>query len=439
MTSHGSLLSIVFLALILVPARSSARPRQETLTLPRAIEIAMKQQPSVRQAQATIEGANARVDQAKVARRPTISLSASLDGGSTQVRAITSSTGQTTGGFLDPDAGFGVSASLSWRIFDFGQTRANIRAAEASAEATGVSIRTTTLDIEANVSIAFLEAVARQRLIAVADATVESEELHLEQARRFVAAQAKDPIEVAQAQARAANARSALAQAQSNAAVALANLRNAIGWLDPQVTFAVDPAWPTPPTSDPGALDVLVTEGRKHRPEILQIDREVIAAEASLTAAEYSRRPVLSANASTQWNPDTNDATPQPAWGVGLSLTWQLYDGGRASADIRAARASLAGVQAQRDALLVALTAELDAARSRIVANRANVAASTEAVFAARAQLELADARYTQGLGSQIELADAQTAITTAEGNLISAEWQLADAWTQLRRALGDV
>ena len=56
---------------------------------------------------------------------------------------------------------------------------------------------------------------------------------------------------------------------------------------------------------------------------------------------------------------------------------------------------------------------------------------------AARAQLKLADARYTQGLGSQIELADAQTAVTLAEGNLISAEWQLADAWAQLRRALG--
>ena len=55
----------------------------------------------------------------------------------------------------------------------------------------------------------------------------------------------------------------------------------------------------------------------------------------------------------------------------------------------------------------------------------------------AGAQLKLAEARYTQGLGSQIELADAQTAVTTAEGNLIQAEWQLAEAWAQLRRALG--
>ncbi len=35
---------------------------------------------------------------------------------------------------------------------------------------------------------------------------------------------------------------------------------------------------------------------------------------------------------------------------------------------------------------------------------------------AAQAQSRLANARYTQGLGSQIELTDAQTAVTTAEG-----------------------
>src|SRR5678816_2911129 len=55
---------------------------------------------------------------------------------------------------------------------------------------------------------------------------------------------------------------------------------------------------------------------------------------------------------------------------------------------------------------------------------------------AARAQLQLSEARYTQGLGSQIELADAQTAVTTAEGNLVQAEFQLASAWAQRHRAV---
>jgi outer membrane protein TolC len=406
-------------------APAVAQPRQEALTLPRAIEIAMQQQPNIRATKADIEAARGRVDQANVARRPTLSVDASVGAGSNK------------GTFLDPAIRTGIGASANWRIYDFGQTRANIRAAEASAAAVEASIGTTTLDIESTVSIAFLEAVARMRLIAVADATVKSEELHLDQARKFVAAQAKDPIEVAQAQARAANARSALSQAQANSAVALANLRSAIGWVDPEVTFVVDLSWPTPPVDEPTGLPGLVDAARKNRPELVQLDKQVIAAEASVTAAEAQRRPVLSANASTGWDLGTGAWDAEPSWNAGLVLSWQLYDGGASAASQRIARASLAGVMASRDTLLVSLTSQLDAARSRIIANRANVIASTEAVTAARAQLNLANARYTQGLGSQIELADAQTAVTTAEGNLIQAEWQLADAWAQLRRALG--
>jgi outer membrane protein TolC len=83
------------------------------------------------------------------------------------------------------------------------------------------------------------------------------------------------------------------------------------------------------------------------------------------------------------------------------------------------------------------MTSQLDSARAQIDANRAATQASKEAVESAQAQLKLAEARYAQGLGSQIELADAQTAVTTAEGNLIQSEFALGQAWATLRRSLG--
>jgi outer membrane protein len=201
----------------------------------------------------------------------------------------------------------------------------------------------------------------------------------------------------------------------------------------------VDPNWPTPPTEEPAPLVQLVATSRQHRAEILQLDKQIAAAEANVQAAQYERRPILSATASSQWNPDSTDWSPEPSWTAGLTLSWQLFDGGRSRADQRVARANVMSAQAERDALLVTLTSQLDSARAQIIANRVNVLASTEAVTAARAQLRLAEARYAQGLGSQIELADAQTAVTTAEGNLVTAQFQLADAWAQLRRAIGEV
>ncbi|MBX3157610.1 MAG: TolC family protein [Deltaproteobacteria bacterium] len=404
-------------------------PVVETLTLERAIEIAVQQQPALRQTRAQIEAANGRVDLARVARAPTANLGASLNTGSTRPGADL-----FTGGFFTPHAGLALTASASWRIYDFGQTSSNIRAAELNARATTATLDTASLDVRTGVELAYLEAVARGRLVKVAETTMKSEDLHLDQARRFVAAQAKDPIELAQAQSRAANARSAYAQAQALEAISLANLRAAIGWLDPTRSPSVTGEWPTPPTAEPPLLMALV-ETARHRPELRQLDLQIQASQASLDAALRERRPVLSASAATQWQPDTSDPTPQPSWQASLTLSWALFDGGRAKADQRIARANVAGALANRDALLVQLTTQLDASRSQIIANKANVAASTEAVTAARAQLRLAEARYAQGLGSQIELADAQVAVTTAEGNLVSAEFQLATAWATLHRA----
>jgi outer membrane protein len=407
------------------------------LTMPRAVELAMKQNPTLRQARASAAASAARVELSRVPLRPTLNAAGTLGTGSRRPVACAGDPTQTCGGFFSPDYSTGLSANLNWRIYDFGQTAAQTRAAEANAAASQAGIATNVLDVRVNVETAYLTAVARAKLVTVAETTVKSEETHLDQARRFVAAQAHDPIEVAQAQARAANAHSALAQAQSDAAVALADLRAAIGWVDATRALQIDVTWPEPIAQEPPVLTALVETARAHRPEIVQADKEIAAAQASLDAAHAEKRPTLSANAQTSWNPGREDWSPQPTWSAGLTLSLPILDGGRSSADIKIARANLESASAQHDALLVNLTASLESARAQIIANRANVAASNEAVTAAQAQLKLADARYAQGLGSQIELADAQTAVTTAQGNLVSAELQLADAWAQLRRQVG--
>ncbi len=417
------------------------------LSMAAAVELALKQQPQLRQNYAQIEAARGRVDGARVARRPTVSLGASVQAGSSRSGFCqpldADGDGEpdgvplTCGGFFSPQVTTNFSTSANWRIWDFGQTGLAIRAAELSAEATEATVATAVLDVRTNVEVTYLEAVARQRLIGVAQTTVDNEILHVDQARRFVEAGARDPIEVVQAQSRAANAKSALAQAQSSQAISLANLRAAIGWIDAERSPVVATEWPAPPAAPPESLTALLVVARLRRPEVVAVDKQIQAAEASYDVSAAQRRPVLNANASTQWNPGSTEWRPEPSWSASLSLQWQLYDGGRAAADKRVARANVTVAEAQRDALLVSLTSELELARAQIFANRANVEASTEAVGAARAQLKLAEGRYAQGLGSQIELADAQVAVTTAEGNLVTAEWQLARAWAQLRRSLG--
>ena len=419
--------------LIATPAAAET----QTLSMEQAVEIALKQQPTLRQSRAQVEAALGRVEQVEATKHPTLSLSANASIGAG---------GRDFSDLGRPAASFGLGATAALKITDFGQTAAQLRAAQLSAEASRAGVMSDVNDVRSQVEVTYLEAVARARLVTVAEATVKSEEAHLDQAKRFVAAQAKDPIEVVQAQSRAANARASLAQAQSQAAIALANLRAAIGWVDPSATLAISTSWPEPPSEAPPALTELVTTARKYRPELVQLDKQVAASEASIDAARAQRRPTLSATARADFSPSYEFRDPgvgfdryndNSSWSIGLALTWQALDGGRTAADVRVARANRESALAQRDALLLDMTSQLDSARAQIDANRAATQASTEAVESARAQLKLAEARYAQGLGSQIELADAQTAVTTAEGNLIQSEFQLGQAWATLRRSLG--
>jgi outer membrane protein len=416
----------------------SSQPGTVRLSIEKVVELAMSQQASLRSARANAEASQARIALSRVPLRPTVSVGASLSAGSSGVRPCTDDPTQSCGGVFDPSSSTNFSAQASWLLYDFGQTAASIRAAEANAAASDASVLTTVLDVRTSAELAYLESVARHHLVLVAQATVDSELAHLEQARGFVNAGARDPIEVAQAQSRVASARSSLAQAQSNQAVALGNLRAAIGWVDPTRQVVTELTWPSS-TGEAAPLELarLVESARAKRPEIVQFDKQIAAAEASVDSVSASRRPTLSAFASTQWGPDSNDWTPDPAWSAGLQLSWTAFDGGRAAAEAKIAKAQLRATIAQRDALLVSLTSGLETARARIVANAANVQASSEAVVAAQAALRLAEARYAQGLGSQIEVADAQSAVTVAQGNVVVAEWQLADAWAQLRRAVG--
>jgi outer membrane protein len=427
-----------------VTAAEMSTPGKLILTMARAVELAEKQHPTIRIARAAVEAALGRVDSAAVVEHPTVTLSAGLDAGSTSVlcnQALGTGSGAINFSAACPEFNsVAYSTPLAavgrWTIYDFGLTHANVAAAEASADASVASVASTALDVRLNVETAYLQAIAYRRLVIVSQATVKSEEGHVDQAKRFVAAQAKDPIEVAQAEATLANAKSAEAQAESNEAVALATLRAAIGWLDPSRQPAVDQNWPTPPSEVPGDLEQYVETARKHRPDLVALEKDIVAAQLSAEAAHAERRPALGAAASIGWTPETHNWDPQPSWSAALTLSWALWDGGRSAADVRVANANEISAEAQRDSLLVSLVSTIEQYRTQILSNKASVSSSTEAVRAAQEELKLAEARYAQGLGSQIELSDAETAVTTASGNLISAEWQLATAWANLIRAV---
>jgi len=127
------------------------------------------------------------------------------------------------------------------------------------------------------------------------------------------------------------------------------------------------------------------------------------------------------------------------AWttSAGVTLGWTLFDGlsSRAAAD--GARARLEATRAQLDDRGQQIWQELDVASSDVASAGAQLPAADEGVAAARDLLGLADARYREGVGSSLELADAELELQSAAAQRVQVEYDLASARARLLSALG--
>jgi outer membrane protein len=121
------------------------------------------------------------------------------------------------------------------------------------------------------------------------------------------------------------------------------------------------------------------------------------------------------------------------------TATWPLFEGMVTPARVREARANALGVVAQRDAIKLSVRLDLERARLGIQSALAQLEAADEALKNAEERLSLAEGRYAAGVGTIIELGDAQLAETAAAAQRVQAAYALATARAQLLAALGRV
>src|SRR5207245_226566 len=160
-------------------------------------------------------------------------------------------------------------------------------------------------------------------------------------------------------------------------------------------------------------IDPLVDEAIKGRPELASLERQRRAQELQLKSTRGGYWPSLVASANVIDQGRDYDGLTWNASGT-LSLQWQLFQGLLTRSQVEEAEANLTAIEAQRDSERQSVRLEVDQARLAVRAAKAALGASEEALTNARLRLRLAEGRYQTGVGSVIELGDAQVALTQA-------------------------
>jgi outer membrane protein len=407
------------------------------LTLAEAVRSARQHQPQLLQAQAVTRAAGARSDQARSGLLPQLTGSASYSretANFTSRPGLTTSTGRSSSSF-DTVNFWSFGATLSQLIYDFGQTSGRWRAAQAAAEAQQDSEHATLIQVTLGAQTAFFTARAAKDLVGVARDNLANQEAHLRQIEGFVRAGTRPDIDLAQARTDRANAAVQLINAQNTYETAKAQLNQAMG-VEAPTDYEVASDTLPPVDGEERTLDPLLEEALGRRADYAALEKQARAQELTLRSVKGGYGPALGVSTgitdagqaidSTVWN-----------WNATVTLSWNIFQGGLTRAQSQEAQANLASARAQIDSLRQQVRVDVVQAQLAVRANKESLSATGEALVNARERLRLAEGRYRAGVGSVIELGDAQVALTTAAAQRVQAEYNLASSRAQLLRALG--
>ena len=419
-----------------------------TVTLDEA-ERAAAQRPDIRQADAAVAAGVARDEQARAPLLPQVKLDGLYErttGNRVQKPGHTNNypNGWQTYNWFDGQA------SVSQLLWDFGQTPNRWRAARTRAVALGDSARATRLQAIADVRTAYFRADAQKALVAVARQTLGNRQRHLEQIRGFVHAGTRPDIDLAQAIADEANARVQVIRSENNYAVARAELNQAMGTTGDTDYDVADQTLPPQP-GEASPVGPLIDEAIRARPDVAALDAQLRAQELTIRATRDGYWPTVSAVAGAESAGQSFDRSttlnnfdvPVPyggmAWNVfgGVHLSWEVFQGLLTRGQVHEANANLDALRAQHDALVQQVWVAVEQAALAVRASQEALVASGEALKGAQARLRMADGRYAAGVGSIIELSDAELAFELAGAQEVGAEYDLATARAALCLALG--
>jgi outer membrane protein len=332
--------------------------------------------------------------------------------------------------------GFSDSVVATQLLWDFDQTYGRYGAAKALSESALANERASQLLIVYNVRAAYFAARANKALAEVARQTVANDQKHLDQINGFVQAGTRSQIDLVQAKTDLSNAQLAQVNAENNYETAKQSLLLAMGSPGSTDFDVADESLPPVPSETSLELQPLVDEALKARPEMEAFIDQARAQTETIASAKGAYGPSISANAGFSQG---GDALDNLGWNgyIGVSLSWGIFQGGLTNATVREAEANLRSIAAQTEAERQQIASDVNNARLQVRGGLASAVASREVLVNAKELLRLAEGQYQTGIGSIIQLSDAQVAETVAEAQVIQADFTLAASRALLLKALG--
>jgi len=325
----------------------------------------------------------------------------------------------------------GAGVTLSQLITDFGRTFNLVSSSKLQEKAQNANALATAEDIVLATDQAFYNALQAQALLKVAQQTVTTRQSVQHQVDVLTQNKLKSNLDLSFAEVNLSQAKLLLLDAQNNVNSTIAALTAILGF-DKEIQYELTDEETQPP-GPPLDVDVLINTALQQRPDLQALNYNQQAADKFRRAQRDQLFPTISAlgiAGGTPVRPDCfGGCFPNyfiSSWygAIGVNLSVPIFNGflysSQASEASYRAKAAAENTRDLRDQVV------RDVRTAWLAANTSfqRVGVAAELAKQADLSLTLAQGRYNLGLGSIVELSQAQLQQTGAAIGYVNAQYQ---------------
>ncbi|NEZ58928.1 TolC family protein [Adonisia turfae] len=410
---------------------------EQTISLEEAIELAYFNNQDLQASLLELEQAEATLAEARAAFSPTVSTSADVTAQESDSQTIFG----TTVGEDELDTTLNASVQVNYDLFTSGQRVASVRAAKEQVRLNELEVDRRREELRLQTTSLYYDLQESGEQIRINRSFEEEAQRNQRDNELRRQAGVGTRFDVLRADVQLANAQQALIQSQADQRIARRNLARLLN-IPSTVNINATPV-PAPDnweeTYERWSLTLedsilLAFQGR------VELEQQLAQREISTQQARAARaaiRPQVSLFANYSWSDLLDDSSDN--YSFGAQLNWLLVDGGAARARARQQEANADIAEERFSEQLDQIRFEVEQAYFTLRSNEENVRTARTAITQATTALELANLRLDAGVGTQLDVLTAQSELTEAEGNWVSAALGYNRALASLQRAVSNL
>ena len=370
----------------------------------RAIDLALANNRTAKQTKWGYEAAKSAVSQVAAGKNPSVSYAWNA---------------QRTGG----DTGSGKSGKHSFSIKAYAfnpQLDASIDSARYTREGTGASYEEALQQAKYDAISGYYTLIMNRNLVDVAQQAVKDYQGHVTNVEAQYNVGLVASSDVLAAKTNLADSETSLVKAQNTANLAEASLNQVIAYpVQTSITTAEHDLQYKPYNV---TLEQAKAYAMLHRSALVKSALDVKSAEEAVRSAKAGYMPTVNISIVRDYgDPDGYFGTSTKSWSVGASASWSLWDGGATQNAIKKANAQLEQAKEANLATVDAVLLAVQKAYLNLRSAEQTIQSTQTAVAQGQESFRIATLRYRAGVGTNLDVLDAETKLTTARNNYVQA------------------